>query len=56
MPLKDYISETMGLLQTVPTPAEICVKNVYFLRFAAEEGRYIQTYETLNEMRAKERT
>jgi uncharacterized oxidoreductase len=48
MPLKDYITETMELLKTQPTPAEICVKNVHNLRFAAEEGRYDGTFQGLN--------
>ncbi len=48
MPLKAYIAETMELLKTQPTPAEICVKNVHGLRFAAEEGRYDGTFQGLN--------
>jgi uncharacterized oxidoreductase len=49
MPLKDFIAETMGLLQTEPTPLEICVKNVHPLRFAADEGRYDPTFKGLND-------
>ena len=48
MPLKDYIAETMELLKTEPTPAEICVKNVYPLRFADREGRFDATFNGLN--------
>jgi len=48
MPLKDYIAETMSLLQQQPTPAEICVQNVHPLRFAAEEGRFDATFQGLN--------
>ena len=48
MPLKDFIAETMELLQTEPTPAEIRVKNVHPLRFAAEEGRFDATFNGLN--------
>jgi uncharacterized oxidoreductase len=49
MPLKEYIAETMGLLSTQPTPAEICVKNVHGLRFAAENGRFDATFKGLND-------
>jgi uncharacterized oxidoreductase len=48
MPLADFIAETMELLQTQPTPQEICVKNVYPLRNAAEEGRFDATFNGLN--------
>jgi uncharacterized oxidoreductase len=48
MPLADFIKETMELLQTQPTPHEICVKNVHPLRFAAEEGRFDATFNGLN--------
>jgi uncharacterized oxidoreductase len=49
MPLKDYIAETVELLKTQPTPAEICVKNVHGLRFAAENGRFDATFKGLND-------
>jgi uncharacterized oxidoreductase len=52
MPLADFIKETMELLQTQPTPPEICVKNVHPLRFAAEEGRFDATFNGLNEAMA----
>jgi uncharacterized oxidoreductase len=52
MPLKDYIAETMELLKSEPTPAEICVKNVYPLRFAEREGRFDGTFNGLNEAMA----
>lgn len=42
MPLDDYASEVMGLFQQVPTPEEILVKNVHFLRFAERENRFEQ--------------
>lgn len=42
MPLDDYASEAMGLFQQVPTPEEILVKNVHFLRFAERENRLDQ--------------
>ena len=49
MPLKDYIAETIELLNTQPTPAEICVKNVHPLRFAAESGKFDSTFKGLND-------
>jgi uncharacterized oxidoreductase len=49
MPLKDYIAETIALLNTQPTPAEICVKNVHGLRFATENGRFDATLKGLND-------
>jgi uncharacterized oxidoreductase len=48
MPLKEYIAETMELLETEPTPAEICVQRVYPLRFADREGRFDATFNGLN--------
>lgn len=48
MPLKEYIAETMSLLQQQPTPAEICVERVKPLRFAAEVGKYDATFNGLN--------
>jgi uncharacterized oxidoreductase len=48
MPLKEYIAETMELLKTEPTPAEICVQRVYPLRFADREGRFDATFHGLN--------
>lgn len=52
MPLKDYIAETMDLLATTPTPAEILVERVKPLRFAGQ-GDYAGFVETLNEAFAK---
>jgi uncharacterized oxidoreductase len=49
MPLKDYIAETMELLNTQPTPAEICVKNVHGLRFATENGKFDAVFKGLND-------
>jgi len=50
MPLKDFISETIEILKTQPTPSEICVKRVDFLRRAAEHGNYDEVFSTLNQM------
>lgn len=52
MPLKDYIAETMSLLRQQPTPAEIIVDRVKGLRFAAEGGKYAETFNGLNAMMA----
>lgn len=48
MPLQDFIDEVMSLFAVVPTPKEIRVKNVAFLRDAESEGRFDQTFEMLN--------
>jgi uncharacterized oxidoreductase len=52
MPLKDYIAETMHLLSTTPTPAEILVERVKPLRFAAQ-GDYAGFVRNLNDGFAK---
>lgn len=48
MPLKDYIAETLALLKSDPTPAEICVQNVHPLRFADRDGKLDGTFAGLN--------
>ena len=48
MPLKDYIDEVMSLFAQTPTPSEILVDRVKFLRNAEREGRFDQTLEMLN--------
>ncbi|HTY85630.1 MAG TPA: SDR family oxidoreductase [Silvibacterium sp.] len=50
MPLKDYIAETIDILKTQPTPAEVCVERVKFLSCAAESGKYDEAFSTLNSM------
>lgn len=40
MPLDDYAAEVISLFQQVPTPPEILVENVKFLRDAEREGRF----------------
>jgi uncharacterized oxidoreductase len=50
MPLKDYIAETIEILKTQPTPAEICVERVKPLRFAAANGNYEAIFNGLNTM------
>lgn len=39
MPLADFVSEVIEILRTQPQAKEICVKRVYPLRFAAEQGQ-----------------
>jgi uncharacterized oxidoreductase len=48
MPLRDYIAEVMGILQTQPAVSEICVERVKYLRFATERGEYDAVFEKLN--------
>lgn len=47
MPLEEFVDETMGLFAQTPTPAEILVKRVGFLRNAEAEGRLAQTLAAL---------
>ncbi|KRB80801.1 oxidoreductase [Sphingomonas sp. Root710] len=49
MPLDDYIDEVMALFAQVPTPQEIAVERVKFLRNAEAEGRFADTLTTLTE-------
>jgi uncharacterized oxidoreductase len=51
MPLDDYIDEVMSLLEIQPTPPEIAVQRVKFLRNAEAEGLFEQTFATLNGVR-----
>jgi uncharacterized oxidoreductase len=51
MPLKAFIAESMKLLATKPTPAEILVEPVKPLRFAAK-GDYAGFFKTLNDAMA----
>jgi uncharacterized oxidoreductase len=44
MPLDEFIDEVMSILKAQPDAKEICVKRVYPLRFAAEQGQ--EKYET----------
>lgn len=50
MPLDDYASEVMALFQQVPTPAEILVNNVLFLRNAEREGRFDDALKALGSL------
>lgn len=40
MPLDEFVSEVMDLFAQEPTPSEILVKRVSFLRFAERESRF----------------
>ena len=55
LPLEEFIDEVMGLFATVPTPPEILVERVGFLRFAERENRFDATLVQLNEMARKAR-
>jgi uncharacterized oxidoreductase len=48
MDLDDFIAEVMGLLKTDPTPREILVQRVRFLRDAEAEGRFDAVFGMLN--------
>ena len=48
MPLAEYVTETMALLETQPEAEEILVERVKFLRFAEREGRYADSFARLN--------
>ncbi len=48
LPLEPFIDEVMSLFSTVPTPPEILVERVGFLRNAEREGRFDETFATLN--------
>ena len=51
MPLDEFITEVMSILQSQPGVQEVCVKKVYPLRFAAEDGqeRYEQFFQQFND-------
>lgn len=48
LPLDAFANEVMELFGRVPTPSEIAVKRVAFLRNAEAEGRFAETLATLN--------
>jgi uncharacterized oxidoreductase len=49
MPLEDYITETMSLLQTQPDAKEIVVERVKMFRYAERDGTYDEIYPRFNE-------
>jgi uncharacterized oxidoreductase len=48
MPLKEFVSETMEILKTLPNATEICVDRVKSLRFAEARGKYDEVFKTFN--------
>jgi uncharacterized oxidoreductase len=48
MSLPNFIDQTMQILQTKPTPSEICVENVKFLRFAEARGNFDKALQQLS--------
>ncbi len=50
MSTKDYIAETMQILKTVPTPPEINVERVKFLRFAEATGNFEKALQMLSQV------
>jgi uncharacterized oxidoreductase len=51
MPLADYVAEVMGLLAQSPTPDEICVGRVQFLRRAEADQKFDAVFGMLNAAR-----
>jgi len=51
MSVKDFISETMQILKTQPTPAEINVERVKFLRFAEATGSFDKALQMLSQVK-----
>jgi uncharacterized oxidoreductase len=49
MPLKDFISETMNILENSPNSTEICVERVKPLRFAEKSGQYDAFFKNFND-------
>lgn len=56
MPLAEFIDEVMALLSRQPTPPEILVERVRFLRNAEAEGRFDATVKQLNAFASQART
>jgi len=50
MSLPDYIDQTMQILKTEPTPSEICIEHVKFLRFAESNGNFQKALEMLSSL------
>ncbi len=48
MPLDEYVSEVVGLIEKQPESREIQVERVKFLRYAEARGEYEQVVATLN--------
>ena len=54
-PLTDFTDEVMALLTQQPTPPEILVERVRFLRFAEANGQFDETLTKLNAFAAQAR-
>ena len=54
-PLAEFADQVMALFATEPTPPEILVEHVKFLRNAEAEGRFAKTLEQLNAFANKAR-
>ncbi len=54
-PLDQFADEVMTLFAREPTPREVLVERVGFLRFAEAEGRFEETLTQLNEFATKAR-
>lgn len=50
MPLDDFLTEVMQLIESQPDAREILVKNVEPLRFATERGTYGQMFDLLSDL------
>jgi uncharacterized oxidoreductase len=50
MPLADFISEAMAKLTADPTPDEVLVDRVLFLRNAESSGTFKETFAMLNQL------
>ncbi|MGC0365797.1 putative oxidoreductase [Rhodococcus sp. 27YEA15] len=50
MPLDDFVTEVIGLLDSQPDATEIQVENVKFLRYGEARGDYAQVVATLNHL------
>ena len=51
MSVKDFIAETMQILKSQPTPAEINVERVKFLRFAEATGSFDKALQMLSQIK-----
>jgi len=54
-PLDEFADEVMALFAKVPTPKEILVDRVGFLRFAEAQGRFDETVVQLNDFATRAR-
>lgn len=54
-PLAEFVDEVMGLFAQTPTPKEILVERVAFLRFAEAQGRFDAAVEQINDFATKAR-